>query len=153
MLKTFKSLFSLFLLIIIIFFSGCSEDDPITPQEEHFEAIGVYLHDSGIKIASILRGVTTDTLIAPVGGLGGALNVQFYDEDENIIDPPTSGQTLRIEVGDNSMVSIFQHEGEEGGFEFHLRGLKAGVTYIELFIVHGDHDDFRSGHIPVRVED
>jgi len=152
MLNTIKFSFILFSFIGIIFYSGCNEDDPI-PAEEHFEAIGVFLHDSGIEIASILRGITNDTLIAPVGGLGGALNVQFYNDDEEIIDPPTGGQTLAVEVEDTSIVGIFQHPGEEGDFEFHLRGKQAGTTHIELFVMHEGHSDFRSGKIPVRVED
>lgn len=152
MLKTIKYLSILFSFAGILFYSGCNEDDPI-PAEEHFEAIGVYLHDSGIEIASILRGVTDDTLVAPAGGLSGSLNVQFYNENEEIINPPTGGQTLGFEVGDTSIAGIFQHPGEEGGFEFHLRGKQAGVTYVELFVLHEGHSDFRSGQIPVRVED
>ena len=153
MLKAIKLLFVLFSFVGVLFYSGCSDDDPVAPAEDHFEAIGVYLSTSGIKVASILRGVTSDTLVAPAGGLSDHLEVQFYNEDEEIIDPPTSSDhSLAFEIGDTSIAGIFQHEGEEGGYEFHLRGKKAGVTYIELFIMHEDHSDFRSGEIPVRVE-
>ena len=50
------------------------------------------------------------------------------------------------------MLEVWQHEGEEGGFEFHLRGLKIGVTEIEFFILHNGHSDYRSGLFPVVIE-
>ena len=34
--------------LVLMLFSACTEDDPVTPQEEHFEAIGVVLSTSGI---------------------------------------------------------------------------------------------------------
>jgi hypothetical protein len=152
MIKNIKILLIVVSFIGILFNEGCTEDDPVIPQEEHFEAIGVYLSTSGIEVLSILRGVTNDTLVVQADSLGDGLVVQFYNEAEQIIDPPTGGQTLGFEVGDTSVVDIFQHTGEEGGFEFHLQGMNPGSTYIELFILHEMHSDFRSGQIPVRVE-
>ncbi|MCF8412437.1 MAG: hypothetical protein K9G44_03405 [Melioribacteraceae bacterium] len=140
----------LFVLISTIF-SGC-EDDPVEPQSEHYEAIGVYLSQSGIKVASILRGETTDTLFVAAGARTDGINVQFYDENEELIEPPTeSGTSFAWEIENPTLVSVWQHEGEEGGFEFHLDGIQEGITSIELFIMHNDHPDFRSGEIPVKV--
>jgi len=148
-LKICSFLITAFLLIALY---GCSKDDPVTPQEEHFEAIGMYFSTSGIKLAQILRGETTDTLVAPLGGLSDHINIQFFDENENIIDPPSDeDKHLDWAIDDESVVEVFQHEGEEGGYEFHLRGLKEGVTNIEFFVVHVDHNDYRSGKIPVKV--
>lgn len=141
----------IFLLSISLF--SCSEDDPVQPQEEHFEAIGMVFESSGIRLASILRGVTEDILEAPEEGMSEHINIKFYDEDENIIDPPTDeDKSLAWEIDDPSILSIWQHEGEEGGFEFHLKGESEGETYIEFFVNHNDHHDYRSGKIPVHVE-
>lgn len=142
----------LFFSILSIFIS-CKEEDPITPQEEHFEAIGMVFYDSGIEVARILRGVTSDTLVAPEGGLSGHLDIKFINEDEKIIAPPDDeDKKLAWVIDDNTIADIFQHEGEEGSFEFHLEGLKIGNTKIEFFVNHEDHMDYRSGKIPVRIE-
>ena len=132
-----------------IFTISC-DDDPISPQSEHFEAIGMYISSSGMEIASILRGETDDTLYAVLGELTDHMDAQFYDEDENIVDPPDDEDSwLSWEIDDENIVEVWQHEGEEGGFEFHLRGLQEGQTNIEFMIMHVDHADFRSGKIPV----
>ncbi|MFO7447212.1 MAG: hypothetical protein R6W90_12660 [Ignavibacteriaceae bacterium] len=140
-------------VIGIFIYSGCSEDsDPLPPSVDHFKAIGVYLSNSGIKAASILRGVTSDTLVAQAGVTGDHLEVQFYNDDEEIVDPPSDpDHTLSFEVGDTTIAGVYQHPGEEGGYEFHLTGKKAGITYIELFILHEGHWDYRSGKIPLKV--
>ena len=133
--------------------AGCAKDESLAPQEEHFEAIGMYFTSSGIRVASILRGETSDTLNAPLGKIGEGIEIQFYDKDENLIDPPErEHQKLAWEIEDPSIVEVWQHPGEEGGFEFHLKGLTIGITKIEFFIMHEEHADFRSGKIPVKVE-
>ena len=103
------------LLISVFIFPACSEDDPVTPQEEHFEAIGVVLSNSGIRIASILRGETADTLHVEVDELSDHIEVSFYDEDERIIDAPDDAdKTLSWEIGDPTILEVHQHEGHEG---------------------------------------
>ena len=147
-----KFLLSVLAITSITFLSSCKDDDPVSAQEEHFEAIGIHFSNSGIKLAQILRGVTADTLFAPLGSLSDHIEVKFFDDDENVIDPPSDEhETLGWAVDDNTVVELYQHPGEEGGYEFHLRGLKAGSTKIEFFIVHEGHNDFRSGKITVTV--
>lgn len=140
------------LLTITITFFSCKDDDPITPAEDHFEAIGMVFYTSGIEIGRILRGQTSDTLEAPEGGLSEHIDIKFFDENENIIDPPDNkNKTLSWEIGNSQIADIWQHEGEEGSFEFHLKGLKQGKTTIEFFILHEGHSDYRSGKIPVKI--
>jgi len=151
--KSFVLLLSV--LSAVFVFSSCSDDDPVEPLEDHFEAIGTIVYDAtGAVAASILRGVTDDTLYAPNGDLSDHFTVKFYNENEEIIDPPVGEEDhyLGFEVGDATVVETYQHSGEEGDYEFHLRGLKAGTTSLELFIYHVDHKDYRSGSIPVVVE-
>ncbi|MFZ1731879.1 MAG: hypothetical protein WBQ23_13250 [Bacteroidota bacterium] len=140
----------LFFLLTII--PACSESDPVTPQEEHYDAIGVVLRSSGTQEASILRGVTADTLDASAGSLGELLEVFFYDENEHIIEPPTDpNKTLSWEIGNRQLLELQQDSGREGRFEFRLKGLQSGATTIELFIMHEGHADYRSGKIPVSI--
>jgi len=145
-----KVLFLFSLLVFSITITSC-EDDPVAPQEEHLKAIGMVFYSSGIEVARILRGVTTDTLFAPLDNLSDHMDVMFLDEDEKLVDPPTEHQKLNSEVDDPTTVDMWQHPGEEGAFEFHLEGFKIGETSIEFFVMHNDHADFRSGKIPVKV--
>ena len=150
MRKILLTLTSLF--IFSLFFISCS-DDPVTPQEDHFEAEGIVFLESGIMIAEIFRGVTTDTLFAPEGALSAGIDVKFYNSNKEMINPPNSAeQTFAWEIDNPNLVEVWQHPGEEGGFEFHLRGLVEGVTQMEFFIMHEGHADFRSGKIIVTVE-
>ncbi len=143
-----------FVILAILAFSGCSEDDVTTPPTDHFEAIGVQLNSSGVEIARILRGVTNDTVFVPLNASTDGIFVRFFDEDEEIIDGPESeDQKLTWQIGNLALFEIWQHEGEEGGYEFHMRGLAEGLTTVEFFIAHAGHNDFRSGMIPVRVRD
>lgn len=147
--------FYLFVLSIfsLIVFNSCSDDDPIAPPEEHFEAEGLIITESGITVASIFRGVTADTIEVPAGGRTSHLDVKFYDENQNVIEPPSDGKTLAWEITDTSKLAVWQHPGEEGSFELHLDGKSVGNTHIEFFVMHEGHSDFRSGKIPVIVKD
>lgn len=138
--------------IISFFIISCS-DDPVTPQEEHFEAEGIVFLQSGIKIADIFRGVTSDTLYAPVDSMTAGIDVKFYNSNQEMIDPPNDPDlTFAWEIDNTLIVDVWQHPGEEGGFEFHLEGLLADTTLIEFFILHEGHADFRSGKITVVVQ-
>jgi hypothetical protein len=143
----------LFVFFAFSLLSACSEDDPVTPQQGHFDAIGVVLTTSGIEVVSILRGVTNDTLKVQAGQLTDHFDVSFYDENEHVVDAPDDpAKTMSWEIGDLTIVEVHQDDGQEGKFEVHLRGLQAGTTTLELFIMHEGHSDFRSGKIPVVVE-
>ncbi|MCU0344774.1 MAG: hypothetical protein MUF28_13250 [Ignavibacterium sp.] len=149
-----SALLSLIGIILLSFFMiSCSDDDPVTPQSDHFEAEGIVFLESGIKIADIFRGVTTDTLFAPKGGQTSGIDVKFYNSNKEMINPPNSAeQTLAWEIDNPNLVGVWQHPGEEGGFEFHLRGLVEGITQMEFFVMHEGHADFRSGKITIKVE-
>lgn len=150
-----RNLLYLFATAVIILTACKSGDDNrLTAAEEHFEAIGTVVYNSSDQITlSILRGSTEDTLFAYLGELSEGYYLKFYDEEENIIDPPDDEHSLMsYEVDDNSIVEIVQDPGKEGEFEFKLRGISAGKTEIEFFIQHEGHNDYRSGKIPVIVK-
>ncbi len=148
-----KLLSTLVAIIFIAFLQlGCS-DDPITPQEEHFEAEGIVFLQSGIKIAEIFQGVTSDTLLAPLGSMTTGIDVKFYNSNKEMIEPPNDPDlSFAWEIADTNTVSVWQHPGEEGSFEFHLEGSSAGETLMEFFIIHEGHADFRSGKITISVQ-
>lgn len=146
-----KNIFLLSFTTIIITFIGCSSDDPVAPQEEHFEAIGTVIYNStGAEVVRILRGVTSDTLFAQVGVLSDHYNVKFIDEDEHVVNPPNDEDlSMGIDVANANLLEIEQDV--QGEFKFHLLGIAEGITSIEIKILHAGHADYRSGNIPIRI--
>ncbi len=140
------------LIIGLLFLAaGCAEDDPVTPQDTHEEAIGMALFRGDSLAAAILRGIPSDTLTVGAGNTSEDYNVRFYSESEALFDAHDDGKTFSWEIENVSIVDIVQDSGKEGKFEFRLHGLTPGTTTIEFFILHEGHADFRSGKWPVRV--
>jgi len=109
-------------------------------------------YSSGMEIGRVEKGITNDTLIAPAGGLSDHIDIKFIAEDgSEFTKDPDAPQTLAWEFENPNIADIWQHEGEEGSFEFHLKGLQVGETNVEFFAMHNDHHDYRSGKIPVKV--
>lgn len=150
----FKTIIKVVLLPILVTLLFACKDDKITePENDHFEAEGMAFFQSGIKIAEIFRGVTTDTLFAEVNAEGDHTEIKFYDKDKKLLDPPDYKKNpMAWKISDTTIVKLEQHAGEEGSYEFHLHGKTIGVTDIEFYIMHVGHADFRSGKIPVRVK-
>ncbi|MDZ7764097.1 MAG: hypothetical protein U5K00_06670 [Melioribacteraceae bacterium] len=147
-----NSLFFFIIISLTISVISCSDDeDPVAPQEEHFEAIGtVVYYATGAEVLRVLRGTTTDTLLAKVGVLSDHFDVKFIDEDEDVVDAPDDEESsMGIDVSDTNLLEIEQDE--PGAFEFHLMGKAIGVTSIEIKILHAGHADYRSGLIPVKI--
>lgn len=144
----------LLLLVISMFvFTACDDEDDPLISTTHYEPYGVRFYSSGILMAEIFKGVTNDTLEVHEGETGDHLKMVFLDEDKAEMDPPTDeDKFFAYEIADPSIVSVWQHPGEEGSFEFHLVGNEHGETTIEVFVMHNDHPDYRSGKIPVVVE-
>lgn len=131
--------------------NSCKEE-PLQPDMNHFEAEGVVLYQSGIKVAEIFRGVTQDTLISVLGQTSTHFEVKFYNSNKQELDPPDyTKQPFAWEIQDTSLVGVWQHPGEEGSYEFHLVGKQLGLTQIEFFVMHEGHADFRSGKFLVKI--
>lgn len=139
------------ILICAVWITGCKkEDNVVVPQEEHFAAEGVYLSSSGISVAAIFRGESTDTVKVPLGNSTDHMNVRFFDANRNIINPPTDvNKKLTWNIADTSLVEIWRHDEE---YEIHFRGKKPGLTTVEFYITHEGHNDFRSGNLKVLVQ-
>ena len=146
------------LAVLALFAVGCGSDDPVSPQEEHFEAEGLVLIDSGNRFFRYFQGQIDagggrmDHLQSPIG-LTAHWSVKFLDGNGNEIDPPNDPDyTFGWDIADTSIVEVVQDPGDEGKFEFHLRGLKAGETTIRLLLNHDGHADFRTVPLPVHVD-
>ena len=146
------------LAVLALFAAGCGKDDPISPEEEHYEPEGLVLIESGYRFFRYFRGEIdsgdgrADALEVPHGQLTPHWDIRFLDADGEEIAPPSGeGFSFTWVIADPSVAEVFQDEGDEGKFAFHLRGLEEGETTIVLQISHEGHVDFRTQPIPVHV--
>lgn len=148
----YNSMLAIVLVIILsITFYSC-KDDHLHGPDEHYEAEGVVFYHKGNKIAEIFRGVTRDTLRVRVNQSSDTIDVKFYDKDKKVINPPDFTKLpMSWEISDTSLVSILQPAGKERNYVFFFRGKRNGNTHFEILIMHGNHIDYRSGKIPIRV--
>ncbi len=146
-------------VLIAVLMGGCifddEKDNPSSSQQNHFEAEGLVLVDSGVRFFHIFQGNidTTegkvDTLVVPVG-LTAHWKIKFLDEKEQEIDPPDDeDKRFGWVINDSSVVEMYRHDNQE--WEFHLNGLSVGETTIEFRVMHNDHYDFHTPAIPVSV--
>ncbi len=164
MRANFYSAFSKLWIVALLFSTlsfavGCDDDDPLSPPEDHFEAVGLQIVQSGNVIFSYYGpdyapGTTlTDDTIKISQGLSDHWDVKFYDEDSLVIDPPDDAdKSFSAVFSDPTVAELWWHEGEEGEFEFHMKGLKEGFTTVEFKVLHNDHADFTTLPIPVMVD-
>lgn len=148
-------LFIAIIALLPILFTSC-EKDTIAPSE-HFEPQGLQIKDATKKvIIKIMNGEFnaqySDEFEVPLNSMTEELEVEFLDANGSVIEPPTSSEySLKLTFGDNTIAQIYQHDGER--WAFHIKGLKAGVTDVELSFNHNDHADFKTPKIKVHVED
>jgi hypothetical protein len=150
-MKSVKTLMLLF--ISLLFFTYCS-DNSTGPDDEHADAVGMRIVSSGVTIVSYIRdGALTGHIEAEAGEMTGHMDIEFYDdEDDEWFTPEEDHYELSIEIEDTTIAQYWQHEGDEGGFEFHIRGINEGHTHAVFSIIHDDHPDFVSREIEIHVE-
>lgn len=143
-----------FVIGILFIVNGCKEDNPVNPPEDHIDAEGLRLYQSGVKVLEYWQGTLTaglDTLYAPLNNLSENFNVKFLDNKKSEFKPDDDHYKFGAVVSDTTVVTFYQHPGEEGSFEFHLYGKKEKITTIKLQLLHGGHADFSTKFIPVVV--
>lgn len=154
-MKTFKTLSIAFLgFVLSAFFVACGDDNSTsTDQHEHFEAEGWNLYRPDWSLAySVYRGkVDADhkELHVNANCLSEHINIKFLDGNKKEVSGPKDDEhSLAWTVGDDKILDI----EFEGGWGFHLKGVKEGKTTLILKVNHHDHADARTPEINVIVD-
>ncbi len=158
-----KKLFALFVVFVIIaaplfIINGCGEDNVTTSQSEHFEPAGLFILPEGSTtdtLLSVFNAVvrTGDTLKAPYNILSTHWEVFFWDNNRNILNPPSDGShTLGFTIRDASVIETIMDNPND--WAFHLKGLSLvpDTTSMQIKILHQGHSDFTTPYIPVKVD-
>jgi hypothetical protein len=148
-----KYMFSVFIVLAFALFllTGCSEDNPVEPEEVHFEAIGLYVISSGDTIVEYVGGEVTGKIEVLVGTQTALLSIRFLDEDGDIGVPVGSEYDLSWNIADESVATVVSHEEELKDYQFHIEGKQIGSTSITVILNHNDHKDFESKAIDIQV--
>ncbi|NTV46646.1 MAG: hypothetical protein HGB11_09055 [Chlorobiales bacterium] len=166
---------SVLLLALIVFFTiGCDNDDnPSSTDQDHFEAEGIYISNSGVKVIDYygpdLPSGTSE--LGPVNinvGDNGHWDMQFYNSSKQLIGgPDEADHYLAVEIQDVSKAKVndahlevtktsvtndgwTQYLFKQGVFGFHIQGVQANSeTKIRFKIIHVDHADFIT--LPIKL--
>jgi len=158
-IKKHFALLVLFSIIIVpaLIINGCGEDSLTTPQSEHFEPAGLFIIPEGSSdtILQVFNGVVNsgDTLKAPLNILSTHWEVYFWDENKNVITPPSDGSnTLGFTIRDASVVETVLDNPND--WAFHLKGLSLSpdTTSMQIKVLHQGHSDFTTPFVPVKVD-
>jgi len=83
MFKYIKIL-SVLSLSFLLFIIGCGDDNPVEPEETHFEAIGLYIISGGDTLVTYEAGVVSGEITVNQGDTTALLSVKFITEDGDI---------------------------------------------------------------------
>ncbi|MBN60481.1 MAG: hypothetical protein CME20_03895 [Gemmatimonadetes bacterium] len=152
----FKNQIVLSILCLALFAVGCGDDDnPVDAHEgeEHAEAIGLIVRDSGNEIVRYENGQVNGEIEVGHGKETALLSVRFIAEDGDLFTPHTEdGFSLGWEIADESIAEV-EHHAEDGAWAFHIIGREDGMTSIRLKIMHEGHADFVSKEIEIHVSE
>ena len=150
-----KSMSALSIFALALFVASCGDDDnPVdSEQEEHAEAVGLIVRDSGEEIVRVESGQVTGEIEVGHGKETALLSVRFIAEDGDLFTPDEDEEyALDWEIADESIAEV-EHHAEDGAWAFHILGLEEGETTIRIKINHEGHADFVSPEIEIHVSE
>ena len=163
LLRGLKSHVVLLLTGMILFTTGCEDDDHDDHHEEgHTDADGFILEDeSGNEVYREFEGDIEGNVSLAVGETL-ELSVHFLDHEGNEIAHEEEGEDhedgLAVSGNDVSIAVVEVEEHEEGGdhdehgMAIHVTGVSSGSTSFQLQLMHDGHSDYTStNNVPVTV--
>src|ERR1700754_3159143 len=152
-MKNIRISLALLCAALSIVLVSCGDNPADSPSEDHIEAFGFVLYNSGEEIVRYQNGVVQGSTEAVADEDTPLFNLRFLDENGNIIstDKLTGDEhRLRWEVSDTSIADVEQHD-DDGKWNFHITGKKEGETKIKIMLFHHDHADFTSKEVAIHV--
>ena len=154
---------TIFLLsFVLLFTTGCEDDDHDNHDHGHTDADGFILESNGTEIYREFEGSVTGSVTLNVGDTL-ELAVHFLDhEGEEIEHEEEEGEEHEegeLEVsGANASIAIVEVEHEEEGDDhdhdhdheeehgaaLHIIGVSSGTTSFQLRLMHDGHADYTS---------
>ena len=149
---------------VMLFTTGCEDDDHDNDDHGHTDADGFILeNESGTEVYREFEGAVTGSVTLSVGDTL-ELAVHFLDSDGNEIEHEEEEEGEHeegeLEVsGSNASIAIVEveHEEEEGdnhdhdhdheeehGAALHIIGVSSGTTSFQLQLMHDGHADYTS---------
>jgi len=140
--------------VIIIAFAlfslfGCSDSNPVSGDEHHFEAVGCYVIQNTDTLIYYVNGIVKGEISVNSGSTSPLLLLRFISEDGDIGVPEEEEQSLSWEIANNSLAEASLDDNNDWGFR--ISGLNQGSTTIVITILHGEHPDFVSKPFPLII--
>ena len=131
---------TIFLLsFVLLFTTGCEDDDHDNHDHGHTDADGFILESNGTEIYREFEGSVTGSVTLNVGDTL-ELAVHFLDhEGEEIVHEEEEGEEHEEEGDDHD----HDHD-EEHGAALHIIGVSSGSTSFTLQLMHDGHADYTS---------
>lgn len=144
-----RALASLSILLMVVVLGGCVAGNPVDPDDDHFEPVGLVLRAGDSELVRYEHGAVSGAIEIATGTTTPRLTVLFILEDGRAVAPPDDELKLDVSIADPG---IAQLDGSSAGdWMFALRGISAGATSIVISAMHNGHADFQTKAIPVLV--
>ena len=145
------------LSFVLLFTTGCEDDDHDNHDHGHTDADGFILeNESGTEVYREFEGAVTGTVTLSVGDTP-ELAVHFLDHEGNEIEHEEEEEHEEGEIevsGSNASIAIVEVEHEEEGDDhdheeehgaaLHIIGVSSGTTSFTLQLMHDGHADYTS---------
>ena len=140
---------------VMLFTTGCEDDDHDNDDHGHTDADGFILeNESGTEVYREFEGAVTGSVTLSVGDTL-ELAVHFLDHEGNEIEHEEEEEEGEQEVsGSNASIAIVEVEHEEEGDDhdheeehgaaLHIIGVSSGTTSFTLQLMHDGHADYTS---------
>ena len=149
---------------VMLFTTGCEDDDHDNDDHGHTDADGFILeNESGTEVYREFEGAVTGSVTLSVGDTL-ELAVHFLDHEGNEIEHEEEEEEGEHEEGElevsgsNASIAIVEVEHEEEGDDhdhdhdheeehgaaLHIIGVSSGTTSFQLRLMHDGHADYTS---------
>jgi hypothetical protein len=138
-------------IIFVALIIGCSDSNPVDSEEEHFEAIGLFILSGMDTIAKYQDLEVSGSIQVTENDSTDILNIKFIEEDGHIGIPPTDDWALDWSIANENLAEVISTESQLENYQIRFSGISAGQTSIRILINHLGHKDYESADIPLIV--